>query len=330
MAIDERFVPGSWKGSLGVKPEQVVESFVGFEVALVEARRAGGDPRARDCAIGRAVAIAGRYAEDVNQEGIFTPRLREIEVRTGRPIEIVREAQLPTAARVEVAEYRGRSAHVLRYRTDAPAYGHLVMHELEHLEMIADARDAGVNSVFTSAPEHRDAFLRAFQPKLDKMVRSGIPAERVAAAAASVFEGMNSQVYNTPLDMFVESRLYSRSAELRPLQFLSLYRLIKDGIRAATSRNMSEVMPSFVRDANTVYNLVQARQFADLFGIDYTAEFKASSQRWRADRLYAEFLHERDHHRPGGEYELVERWAHILKLARYFCLIPEKDLYLPL
>lgn len=297
-----------------------------FGHALRAAAAAGGDVRLRDHAVQSAVALARQHAEEENQEALFTPRLRELERRCGRRIEIEREETLPTAARIEVAEYRDRDAHVLRYQTRSPAYGHLVLHELEHLELIAEAREAGKNRVFTSTPEHRTTFLRAFQPATDKLIRSGIPPADAEAVAASIFEGLNAQAYNAPVDLLIESRLHARLPELRPLQFLSLYEFVQDGIRAATSPTVRDMSPAFVRDANTIYNLTQAKLFEELYGIDFLPAFNAPSVAGQAGRLYREFLQERDGHTPGGEYDLVARWARALKLDGYFALIPEAEL----
>ncbi len=55
----------------------------------------------------------------------------------------------------------------------------------------------------------------------------GISEDAIANYCSSLFDGMNRQIYNTPIDLFIENLIYNEYAELRPYQFLSLHTLIQ-------------------------------------------------------------------------------------------------------
>ena len=42
----------------------------------------------------------------------------------------------------------------------------------------------------------------------------------------ALFDGMNRQMYNSAIDLFIEDRLYNTYPTLRPFQFLSLLTII--------------------------------------------------------------------------------------------------------
>src|SRR5690606_20793932 len=111
---------------------------------------------------------------------------------------------------------------------------HLVLHELMHLELVLEARNAEDNLLFTTNDSCSSKFqhsLRSFSKDLEN---KGIPKESISKFVDSLFHGINNQVYNTPLDLFIEDRIYTRFKEIKPIQFLSLLRIVKEGITATT------------------------------------------------------------------------------------------------
>lgn len=132
------------------------------------------------------------------------------------------------------------------------------------------------------------------------------------------------QLFNAPLDLFIEDFLYQQYEELRPTQFLSLHKLLLEYIEAARNKQVATYSPPTVHRANTVLNLVAALHFKDLFGYDLTPEFKASVPDLReAQRLWKEYQEYRVDRQPGEEYELVQHWGKDLSMAAYFELRKE-------
>lgn len=68
-----------------------------------------------------------------------------------------------------------------------------------------------------------------------------------------------------------------------------------------------------------------AFQYAELFGIDRSAEFNATPQETgHAKKFWSEFVEYRTDRQPGEEYELVQHWGEDLGLHHYFELVDEK------
>lgn len=198
--------------------------------------------------------------------------------------------------RMEFAENYGREKHVIRYKPDHPAVEHLVMHELVHLDFVIQARKTGVSE------------------------------QNIAGYCNALFEGFNRQVFNAPIDLFIEEFLYRQFPEIRAWQFLSLYNIIREGIQAVTDKKAAEVSPKEILSKSRIYNLVGAFQFKALYGIDLTGDFQATpGELKQAEAFYEEYLEYKDDRKPAEEYELLLHWAQDLKADPFFELVNETE-----
>ena len=165
--------------------------------------------------------------------------------------------------------------------------------------------------------------LRQYRQKLLKL---GLSDESITKTYNSLFKGINSQIFNTPIDLFIEDKLFDEFQDLRPFQFLSLYAIVSEGIKATTDKSVLKYSPPTVLQQSKVLNLVIALQFKDLFGVDLIPNFNPTGiESNMAKKFYEEFYEYRDDREVGEEYELVENWAKDLKLDKYFSLVDEKD-----
>jgi len=198
------------------------------------------------------------------------------------------------------------------------------MHELVHLEYVSDARDAKCNKLFVSNQANNKVFIDDLRQHRQKLMKLGLPDETITNTYNSLFKGINRQIYNTPIDLFIEDKLYDEFEELRPYQFLSLYAIVSEGIKATTDKEVLKYIPPTILQQSKVLNLVIAMQFKDLFGLDLIPNFNPSGiETSMAKKFYEEFYEYRDDRAAGEEYELVENWAKDLKLEKYFSLVDE-------
>lgn len=79
------------------------------------------------------------------------------------------------------------------------------MHELVHLELINEARKDGLNLLFISTQERKATFIKGLESTINKLTKMGISKNAIANYCSSLFEGMNRQIYNTPIDLFIEN-----------------------------------------------------------------------------------------------------------------------------
>ncbi|MBK9982088.1 MAG: hypothetical protein IPP15_06605 [Saprospiraceae bacterium] len=179
------------------------------------------------------------------------------------------------------------------------------MHELVHLDFVIEARKLELNELFISTPEHKAQFIKGLEPTIKKFHKLGISEASIAEYCSGLFEGMNRQMYNTPIDLFIENFLYTEYSELRPFQFLSLYTLNREGLKAVTDEKSVELSPKDILSKSKVLNMVNAIQFKELFGIDLINDFKSTKEEMKlAHEFYTEYLEYKDDKEPAEEYEL--------------------------
>ncbi|HEV8084149.1 MAG TPA: hypothetical protein VGP55_13160 [Chitinophagaceae bacterium] len=141
-----------------------------------------------------------------------------------------------------------------------------------------------------------------------------------------LYEGINRQIFNTPIDLFIEDFLYENYQELRPYQFISLYGLLMEAKDAVTHKKAISLSSKEILSVSKILNLVSALYFKDVFGYDLISKFEASQREiTEVVRLFNEFKEYRKDREPGEEYELVQHWGNDLKLDKYFELIDEND-----
>lgn len=274
----------------------------------------------------QAIDVSRKIIETDEGKKIFRKYRHKLEFEGGKEIDIIADAEIPTAAKMEFAENYDRPKHIVKYKPNYPAVEHLIMHELVHLDFVIEARKAKLNQLFISTQEHKSEFIKKLEPTIKKFNKMGISESSTATYCSGLFDGMNRQIFNTPIDLFIENFLYNDYAELRPYQFISLYTLNQEGLKAVTDKKVVDLSPPDILSKSKIYNLVNAIQFKDLYGIDLVKDFKASPAEYKhANDFYEEYLQYRDDKEPAEEYEIVIHWAEDLKLDKNFELVDEVE-----
>lgn len=274
----------------------------------------------------QAFEIAKAIVEKNHAKKSVTEYRHKLEFECGVEIELIEDNQIQTAAKIEFAEYYNRPKHIVRFKSDYPAVEHLIMHELVHLDFVIQARKGGLNRVFISNQAHKSEFIKKLTETKKKFKQMGISEDSTNTYCSSLFDGLNSQVYNAPIDLFIENYIYNEHPELRPYQFLSLYTMIQEGLKAVTDKKIVDLSPKDILSKSKIYNLVNAFQFKELYGLDFTNDYKASlSELNQVQVFYDEYKQYKDDKEPAEEYELVLHWAEDLKLDVNFELVGENE-----
>jgi len=264
-------------------------------------------------------------ANDVGKK-IFREYRHKLEFDGDRRIDIVQDEEIPTAAKFELAENYEREIHLVKYKPSYPAVEHLIMHELVHLDFVIEARKGELNQLFISTQNHKSEFIKGLEPTIKKFNKIGISEKSIVDYCSNLFEGMNRQIFNTPIDLFIENFLYNEFSELRPFQFISLYTILQEGLKAVTDKKIVELSPKDIISKSKVYNLVNAMQFKELFGFNFIKDFNATPSELKfATDFYDEYLQYKEDKKPAEEYELVLHWAEDLKLDKNFELVNEHE-----
>ena len=274
----------------------------------------------------QAFDIANKIIAADAGKKIFREYRHKLEFECEKRIDIIQDEEIPTAAKFEFAENYEREVHLVRYKPSYPAIEHLIMHELVHLDFVIQARKDDLNQLFISNQSHKKQFITKLESTIKKFNKMGISEKSIADYCSNLFEGMNRQIFNTPIDLFIEQFLFTGFPELRPYQFISLYTMLQEGLKAVTDKKIVELSPKDIISKSKVYNLVNAIQFKELFGIDFIKDFNATpSESKLAIDFYEEYLQYRDDKEPAEEYELVLNWAEDLNLDKNFELVNEKE-----
>jgi Flp pilus assembly protein TadD len=272
----------------------------------------------------QAFEIANKVVKSDEGKIIYRAYQKKLEYESDKKIEIVQDDEISTAAKIEFAEYYNRENHIIKFKQGYPAVEHLIMHEMVHLDFVIQARNAGLNQMFFTTDAHKALFNRQIDASVKWLKKNGYTESSIEKICSMLFSGLNLQMYNTPIDLFIENYLYSEYSELRPYQFLSIYALLNEGIQAVTLKKIVEVTPPFVLSKSKILNLINALQFKDLFGIDLTGSFKPTQTELnQARQLYNEYLEYKEDKEPAEEYELIQNWAEDLKLEKFFELQSE-------
>lgn len=277
-----------------------------------------------------SIQLAVKSAEQIIATGNCLSTVQayatKLEYEYGTPIAIVEDASIPTAAKMEYAENHDREKHVVKYKPEYPAIHHLMMHELVHLEFAAQAQEQKKNKLFVSNGDNKTIFIKSLETDAIKLNRKGLSAEVLATYLGAIFEGLNRQIFNTPIDLFIEDYLFENYEELRPYQFVSLLGMTREGIQATTDKKVVELSPRRVLSQSKIYNIVNALQFRNLYGVDLINEHRpTSAEKQQAESFYREYKAYSEKKEPGLEYELVQHWADKLKLNNLFRLIEETE-----
>jgi Tfp pilus assembly protein PilF len=276
-------------------------------------------------ALKERITTAKEYIQSNEGKKIYRALRVKLEHESGKQIDIVEDETISTAAKIEFAENYDRENHIVKFNPKYIAYEHLVMHELLHLQYVLDARKEDANLLFVANSSHKTTFINQFNEDLKK-ITSRLDDTKRNAYNTELFDGMNRQIYNTPIDLFIEDHLYQTYPEIRPYQFLSLYQIVHEGLYAVTDPQIVEFSPKTILSKCKIYNLLNAMQLKDLYGVDLLVEYKATPiEMKQATKFYEEYKEYEQDKEAGEEYELIQNWAEDLKLDECFELVNESQ-----
>jgi tetratricopeptide (TPR) repeat protein len=317
--------PNTYAG-IGMVYAEKREYTKAFETFVEGLKTHKKDDELRKHLLGNAYGVCENVISSDLPEIVIGAFQKSIEDKNNRKIAITQDENILGAAKIEYAENYDRNEDLVKYNPNFPAYQHLILHELVHLELMLEARSTNENKLFTTTNKHKRAFHDKLEGYKKELLRKGLKDELVDNLIDDFFNGLNSQIFNAAPDLFIEDRIYKRYPEFKPVQFVSLYNLIQNGIKAVTQKEIVDLADSWVLSRSKILNLVNAIQFRELFGLDFTKHMQPSKQEMdKAQAFYEEFLEYKDDKLPAEEYELVENWGKDLGLDTFYDLLDENE-----
>jgi hypothetical protein len=249
-----------------------------------------------------------------------------IELLTGFPV-VIHLADLSDAmgAFTYTALQSGRHEHLIYCNRSVPStvQQHLITHELMHIQLEAEAHRAGKAKTFTTTPANKQFMLglcRLERPQLRRLQKHGWSDEQIFRAASSKAQNLLLNLFNSPLDLIVETRVRHQMPMLSAAQFMASGGLQAKAPDPTEILNQPDIMPRNLLRIGLALNCVRGRLHDFLFGdstafasvYEDTEVFPLASKLWDTWQARASSLG------PGDEFHLVDDFADILGLRQAY------------
>src|SRR5690554_5393687 len=278
-----------------------------FEWVIEGLKKYQKNDEVREKLINQAFNISKSFSESEIAHELVDRYKSKIEKEGNRSIHVKEDDTIPTAAKIEYAENYNREEDIIKFNPKFPAYQHLIMHELVHLELTLEARKENSNKLFISNDDHKSLFKTKFSKYVTKLENKGFPSSNVNKVVDDLFNGLNRQIFNSAPDLFIENRLYNNYPSLRPVQFVSLYNMAQNGIKAVTDKEIVKLSDPWVLSKSKILNLLNAIQFKELFGVNLIDKYKPmQAELNQTELLYEEYVEYRDDKEPSEEFEIIQ------------------------
>lgn len=288
-------------------------------------KNGNGEKQVYQNALNLLNVVSKEYAKLIDEDQIYSEYRLKLEKASGCKVNIVKDNSISTLAKIEIAEYHNKSEHIIKLNDAHVGYSYYVMHELTHLKLILEARNKNENELFTTNQKSRSFFDKKLNSNSKfKKLKSSI-GEKTKGLADQLFNGLMLQIYNAPIDLFIDQYLYDSYETLRPLQYLAMNKIIGEAVKGATEKSIKESIPSFVRDANIALSVPMIKQFESLFGVNHINSIKEKHLINKGSQLYLQYLDLKDDKDPAEEYDLIRWWSEDLNINTFFNLQVEKN-----
>lgn len=262
-----------------------------------------------------------RYTEVFEETPDNNKLLLELKSFSDKEIKVEIDHSISTPAKLEVAHYKDRAYHVVKYKQDSKFNVHFLYHELMHLKFILQAKNVGENELFTSSEAHFESFKKQYPTIKKNLAKAGINDPSASNGLyRQLFDGLSLQLYNAPIDLFIEDYLYKNFKHLRPIQFLSILQMIDVVFQGQSNDMMKNIVPSRIRDVNLTMAIPQMILTKELFGVDEINKVSNKNLTKRGQKLFDDFLELRNDKSEGEEYDLINWWSEELGLGSYYSL----------
>lgn len=248
---------------------------------------------------------------------------------SGFPIECQADATLQAqlSGVCAMAWKHGRDRHTIKTKPGLPPpdFLHVTGHELTHILLESRARAVGKNRFFSTNDKTTLRALDGFEYHINRMAKEGWPREKAEAFLRQICGFVCATLFNTPLDLRIESELFEKLPTLRHAQFVSLHRLANEAWEAVSKSHSQRLIPAKFLEPVTALNATAALFLDELSG-GATAFWPLYSRlpgARSASRLFEIWKSRKTDMAPGKEYELVDEFADVLDLRGWYEWIPD-------
>jgi tetratricopeptide (TPR) repeat protein len=320
--------PNTWFGialtlSRQERLDVLPEALSALDTCLRVIERRDRAPEIWDSGRGLLDSLSGiRAREEVSgaQEAIRRT-LSSLATDSDIEVRIEEQALRGVLAKLELSWVHHRSYHRL---VVTPARGpereHHILHELQHLRLLHSARQAGTNRWFASTAASREKGIRSMEAEIARIERLGLPHDTIVEVTTASLDGLLGQLFNFPVDLLIESRLYATYPDLRELLYQSLKSQLDLSASIAHNVDLQKATPKQIFRANAAMNGAFALWFEAHYPrrTDLVDRFQKTDAWSAARRLYTMWTADSTHWSPGDEYDWIDQWAEALGLRGWY------------
>lgn len=250
---------------------------------------------------------------------------REAERLSGFPIQLEEgDFGVQMTAATELAWKYGRDHHVIRVRQSLePAVKlHMRAHELCHVIMEAEARNAGTNRWFSSNESGWQLAQQEIASELGP-IRKSMPPERAEELVERLFKGLLAQLFNLPLDLVIERQIATRHPALRFAQIQAISLLLEEAVKGCSAPEIVRLVPRRILHASRFLNSCYAAFVDSQYSGALAASppFIAMGAMERGMKLFKIWENATRDLQPGQEYDLVDKFGAELRLQGWFAWV---------
>ena len=248
----------------------------------------------------------------------------EGESRSGYPVKFEEgplDAQI--VAKIKMAWRHATDHHMVTLREgDFPKLlkNYHSAHELMHLLMESDARDQGTNRWFVTTPETRSNSALALKADLRRLEKKGYSNNQVAGLINELITGVNLFLFNCPIDMVIERRIWKDYPELRESQFCGLASIAHHSRKVTMDPKIRDFVPPTLLRINDVLNGVFALFVDELFegATAYADAYRKFPTFKDSEKLFVLWKEKSSDLTPGSEYDLVDAFGEFLGIRDWY------------
>ena len=255
-------------------------------------------------------------------EAFIEERKETLEKITGYQIQITEDNNLEmVTARTQMAYKYKRDYHSINYKVKSDLVTpHILAHEMEHIILEHEARKLNRNLLFTTTSKTHEHALNSIKQDFYKLKNKGFSEEQIENVVNQTIQGLANQLFNVPIDMFIEYRLYNEFEILRPSQFVSLYLFNQEYISIFLNKEIKRLTSHLIFKANITLNCTYALLVDYIYkGItEYHLPYKQSNIFLTSQKLFNLWNESLQSYKHGDEYTLISQFAEVLKLKNWF------------
>lgn len=251
-------------------------------------------------------------------------RLRQdMERQSGYPVRIVQEDfENKITGWLQVAWKAGRDHHLLRLRKSYPDHlqPHMIAHELLHLQLEVEARQARKNRFLISTAKSKETAIRRMAGDIVKLEKLGYSGQSITDMVSTVIRGLAEFLLNCPLDMIIETRIRQTMPVLHAAQFLSLRLMANEAWETNTNDRSVELTPRLASKTSFALNGANALFVDDLYhgATCYASRYQRLETFELSKKLFQHWKARFAKLEQGEEYTLVDEFASMLGVRDFF------------